>query len=801
MVGSREALELHVLFCCLCGGLANLKCWGHVWVEPAPVVQMGSNISINCLSTFGCSRAEFHILLNTSLAEGPLHPINGSAVQLRLPDYRAPFGTVLCLARCANSDRRHLVCGATILAGYPPDPPSNLSCTIREDSDSLGCAWDVGRPTELLTNYTLHLRGMVMVAEDAEKDEEEEKVFTAGSPVPLRALHGRTHYLAWVQASNALGAARSTPQHLDMQQLVVPTLPLAIGAETMETSPPSTTIHWRRQTRLENVHCEERHKATGTLAWHVEVWDGEEQHRSRSWHSLQSNTQYVFQVRCRLSPTDGPWSSWGTPFLYTTPEAAPTKAPDTWRRLGPALPNGSQDVTVLIKPLAPQDARGRILGYAVTTKTTKGSLLLCNTSSTACRVLLPPGAHTLHITAHNSKGASSPATIAFGQGTNSQEEFPAPLAVEVKPENQSRTLVTWQQPQHSRRSPLWFIVEWVSTTQYSQEEQYFWKKVPHQETHTYIQEGTAAGGHLNVSVYAVYPDGVSKPSSGQVPSEDHLLSTSYSEISHDDEIGVFLGLGISMVMLSSGFAVLMFKKSARKRVKATIVPLLPKWLFEDFPHMENSSVVKSLQAKSDVMDSSFHEAFLDISDPTVTEVEEVPEHKQHKTRTIRRKPSGELPKDEEPPESTALASTAVPEQISDYKPQVSEASPVGYIAANFYQAQPQAALPEPEVSVFFRDYTSPLPHLWGGEGGDHHLCLLKNVNLVLNSSQSGQSQMFIPAVLGHGSLVENQWAQALAMDVQEQTLVPEELLSCLRARSGQAMTTRSCFPQSTGSLF
>lgn len=161
------------------------------------------------------------------------------------------------------------------------------------------------------------------MAEDAEKDEEE-KVFTAGSPVPLRALHGRTHYLAWVQASNALGAARSTPQHLDMQQLgmyihplthpptrsgalrawthhpemsicghaqavpcplqdvptpltqallalptVVPTLPLAIGAETTETSPPITTIHWRRQTRLENVRCEERHKATGTLAWHV----------------------------------------------------------------------------------------------------------------------------------------------------------------------------------------------------------------------------------------------------------------------------------------------------------------------------------------------------------------------------------------------------------------------------------------------------------------------------------------------------------------------------------------------------
>lgn len=61
------------------------------------------------------------------------------------------------------------------------------------------------------------------------------------------------------------------------------------------------------------------------------------------------------------------------------------------------------------------------------------------------------------------------------------------MAVEVKPENQSKVSVAWQPPSHSRRSPLWFIVEWVSTTPYSPKEQYFWKKVPYQATHTDIQ--------------------------------------------------------------------------------------------------------------------------------------------------------------------------------------------------------------------------------------------------------------------------------------------------------------------------
>lgn len=55
------------------------------------------------------------------------------------------------------------------------------------------------------------------MAEDAE--EEEEEIFPAGLPVPLSTLRGGTRYSAWVQASNALGAARSPPRRLDLQEL------------------------------------------------------------------------------------------------------------------------------------------------------------------------------------------------------------------------------------------------------------------------------------------------------------------------------------------------------------------------------------------------------------------------------------------------------------------------------------------------------------------------------------------------------------------------------------------------------
>ncbi|XP_068263164.1 interleukin-23 receptor [Nyctibius grandis] len=811
MAGSGEALALHVLLCCLCRGVTNFRCSGHVWIEPAAVVPMGSNISINCLSTLGCPGAKFLIALNYSLAEGPLRPLNGSAVQLLLRDFRMPFGTVTCFAHCPGRERRQVVCGTHVLAGYPPDPPTNLTCAIHEHSGRLTCTWDAGRRTHLRTHYTLHLRRVGTAVEGAqeeekEEEEEEDEVFPAGSPVPLSALHGN-HYSAWVQASNALGTARSAPQHLNLQELVVPALPLVAGVETTEMSPPTTTIHWRRQTLLENVRCEERHQATGAPAWHVEAWDSAVQHGPRSRHDLQSNTPYVFQVRCQLSTANSPWSAWSPPFLYTTPEAAPAAAPDVWWRPGPVFPNGSHEVTVLIKPLPPQDARGKILGYVVAAERPEGTLQLCNTSGVACSVLVPPGTHTLHVTAHNSRGASSPASITLSHGAVGQEEFPAPAAVEVKPENQSRVLVAWQPPRHRGKSPLWFIVEWVSSTPYSQEERYFWKKVPYQETHTYIQGEAAPGGRLNVSVYAVYPDGVSSPSSGQVPPEEQLLGSTYSVISHDDDIGVFLGLGISMVIFSAGFVILMFKKSARKRIKATVVSLLPKWLFEDFPHMENSTVVKSLQEKSDFTSNSVHEPFLDTSDPTVMEIEEVPAREEYKKVATRREPSREVPKDGEHPGSTvpvsivAPASIPVPEHISDYKPQVSDRNPLGYVAANIYQTQPPAALPEPEMNVFFRDYTSPFPQLWDGEGEGHQVCLLEKINLILNSSRSGQSHVLSSAQGGHGSLLENQWGHGLAGDVQEQTLVPDELVSCLRAMNGDTVDVKTCFPQHIGGLF
>lgn len=78
----------------------------------------------------------------------------------------------------------------------------------------------------------------------AAEDAEEEDVFPAGLPVPLSALHSGSHYLAWVQASNALGVARSAPRRLNLQELGTPVCP---------------SVHLRAAPRAGAMQCHMHH--------------------------------------------------------------------------------------------------------------------------------------------------------------------------------------------------------------------------------------------------------------------------------------------------------------------------------------------------------------------------------------------------------------------------------------------------------------------------------------------------------------------------------------------------------------
>ncbi|XP_067419431.1 interleukin-23 receptor [Emydura macquarii macquarii] len=812
----KVAVALHILFSWIYRGVINLHCSGYVWIEPAPVIQMGLNISINCHSTVNCQMAKLYMILNytTHIEDKLLTTINKTTVQFQLHDFRKPYSTVLCYAKCPSKAENIIVCGTQFSAGYPPDSPTNLTCVIYEHSSHLTCAWDPGKYTYISTNYILYLKSL---------QTDEEKAFPSNATlnIPLSELQGGKLYNIWVQAKNDLGTAHSDHLQVNLEDLVIPATPIITNVETTDTSALRTIIHWKKQTSMTNVCCEERYKVLTDQTWHIKEWDVNVTSEPHTEYSLEPNTEYEFQVRCRLIPAKSYWSGWSTPFIYITPEAAPSTIPDVWRFMGPAYTNGSREVTVLIKPLAPKDAKGRILGYTVFHENQGEMVNLCNTSETKCKVLVSPAMHTIHVTAYNSKGSSMPASITVTQEHSNFHDFLSPINMQIRQDDQRGISVKWELPKYIGRSVLWFIVEWISAAHRNQQHDFLWKKVPSKDTFTYIQGDIKSGIHINISVYAVYQGGISKPCSGQLSLADLvkqlpnasiytdpvIVSTATGEISYDNDGGVFLGIGTGAILLSIVSLTLIFKKSFRKRVSTVLVSWTPKWLIEDFPNVENSNVVKSFQEKSELMNSNSTQLFLDNEDPVVTEVQETSLQEEYKTTDTKK---GNRKVSTEPVDmlqNSLLVSTVSTEQNNGYQPQVSSRSPLGNMFSNTYKTQsetldPNTYLSNQDTNVFLKDYTSPLTFLWNAEGTGSNAFLLEKINLILNSSRSGQSNTFSTIDEEPNALLENQWKSPPSTEnVQEQKFVPDELIPCLEAVTEESIGIKSYFPQTVGKLF
>uniref|UniRef100_A0A674JTI3 Fibronectin type-III domain-containing protein n=1 Tax=Terrapene triunguis TaxID=2587831 RepID=A0A674JTI3_9SAUR len=555
-----------------------------------PVIQMGLNISINCHSTVNCQMAKLYMMLNnTHIEDKLLTTINKTTVQLQLHDFRKPYSIVLCYAKCPSK-----AADMISLLSDPPDSPTNLTCVIYEHSDHLTCAWDAGKYTYISTNYILYLKSL---------QTGEEKAFPSNAAIniSLSKLQGGKLYSIWVQAKNDLGTAHSDHLQVNLEDLVIPATPVITNVETTDSSAPRTILHWKKQTSMENVYCEERYKALADQTWHMKEWDINVTRGPHTEYSLESNTEYEFQVRCRLILAKSYWSGWSAPFIYTTPEAG---------------------------EFTPRLTRGLL-----------HLLLSCITFS------------------------------------------------------------------------------------------YFLKT---------LNEIT--------------------PFSGAI-------------------------------------------------VKGTLASLTPKWLTEDFPNVENSSVVKSLQEKSELMSSNSTQLFLDNDDPVVTEVLETSLQEECKTTDTKKGNRKVATEHMAISQNSLLVSTLVTEQNNGYKPQVSNRSPLGNVFSNTYETQSQALDPNTYLSsqdthVLLKDYTSPITFLWNAEGTGSNTFLLEKFNLILNNNRSGQSNTFNTTDEEPNTLLENQWKSPPSTEnVQEQTLVPDELVSCLGAVTEESIGIKSYFPQTVGKLF
>ncbi|XP_049735498.1 interleukin-23 receptor [Elephas maximus indicus] len=307
------AIALYILFNWCHGGITNINCSGHIWVEPATIFKMGMNISVYCQAAIkNCQPRKINFYKNSIKERFQVTRINKTTAQLWYNNFLEPRASMYCTADCPGYRRETLICGKDISSGYPPDVPANVTCVIYEYSGNMTCTWDIGKLTYVDTKYTVHVKSL-------ETKEEQQYLTLSSVNISTDSLQGGKNYVVWVQAANVLGMEESEQLPINLDDIVIPSASIISRAENVNATVPKTIIHWNSQTTIEKVSCEMRYRVATNETWNVKAFDTNFTHEQRSEFHLEPNTEYVFQVRCQETGKRY-WQSWSSPFFHTTPQ-------------------------------------------------------------------------------------------------------------------------------------------------------------------------------------------------------------------------------------------------------------------------------------------------------------------------------------------------------------------------------------------------------------------------------------------------------------------------------------------------
>uniref|UniRef100_H3AJ86 Uncharacterized protein n=1 Tax=Latimeria chalumnae TaxID=7897 RepID=H3AJ86_LATCH len=249
-----------------------------------------------------------------------------------------------------------------------------------------------------------------------------------------------------------------------------------------------------------------------------------------------------------------------------------------------------------------------------------------------------------------------------------------------------------------------------------------------------------------------------------------------------DDATIFLGIGVGVTISTALLLTLIFGKSFRRWFKTICKTMIPQGLCEDFPNLENSNVIKSLQDKNELP----HMNSIQISysnDPPVTEVKETLikdhdscYHEDHvKLISNNLENSAQVLK-------LMYEEDDLCEQNNGYKPQISTRSQRKGITDDADKSNLQeAAKPNPEPKQSLENLISTMPwkktlegviSLPEGMDIDAIICESQQGD-ILNNSREMELIVYSNYKLNEKSLLFGRLTE-------EQTLLPDEMLMCLR---------------------
>ncbi|XP_031237963.1 interleukin-23 receptor isoform X2 [Mastomys coucha] len=261
---------------------------------------------------------------------------------------------------------------------------------------------------------------------------------------------------------------------------------------------------------------------------------------------------------------------------------------------------------------------------------------------------------------------------------------------------------------------------------------------------------------------------------------------------NSQDIGLLSGMVFLAIMLPMFSLVGIFNRSLRTGIKRKVLLIIPKWLYEDIPNMENSNVAKLLQEKSVLENDNASEQALYV-DPVLTEISEIspPEHKptDYKEERLTR-----LLETRDCPLTTLSTSSSVvyiPDINTGYKPQVSNVPPGGNHFINGDERDPTSFEATDDHFARLRTYPS-----FQFSASSMNLLsktlILDELSLVLNQGEFNS--------LDIQDSRQEETSMALQSDspsetIPAQTLLSDEFVSCLAIGNEDLPSINSYFPQ------
>nr|XP_020145661.1 oncostatin-M-specific receptor subunit beta isoform X2 [Microcebus murinus] len=442
------------------------------------LVEEGSNITICYIS--GNIQNDISCYLEGEQIHGEQLDPHVSTFKLENVPFIRKGGTNIY---CEEKQRKAISNGTVLFVSKVLEEPKDFSCETR-DFKTLICTWDPGANTALDWSKQPSQSYTLFESYSGKKKHCEEK-----NRCNWQITQDSQEIYNFTLITENYLRKRSVNLLFNLTHRVHPMSPFSVQFENISAT--SAVMTWKVHSLGDyfTLLCQVELHGEGKMIQHnVSV----KANGKYLLNELEPNTEYVAQVHCADDNHFWKWSEWsGRDF--TTPEAAPSEAPDVWR----TMKSGSHNVTLFWKPLSKFHANGKILFYNVAVENLDKPSRLEHRSipapANSTELTLDGCSYQIRVTASNSAGASPAAVIVVSAAPGNKE-----IEEEIIEGTEDGFSMSWK-PQSG--DVMGYVVEWCDRPQDPLCD-FQWKKLGPNTTSTVISsDAFRPGVQYNFRIY------------------------------------------------------------------------------------------------------------------------------------------------------------------------------------------------------------------------------------------------------------------------------------------------------------